>query len=176
MQRFTLDRQLQAAVVLTLVALWIVYLATIGPGVFPLDDAYITQHNALALIARNLQLSRRQRVIRVPRLVHLLLVALFGLVLPIGFSQDLVGWLAAIAYALGLLALARTMRVSAAWTLALVALGLSAASAPAQILNGLETGLAMAAITWTLVFAVQSFPTAERSRSCVACCPLSDRN
>jgi hypothetical protein len=144
-------------VVLTLAVLWIVYLAILGPGLYPLDDAYITQHNALALIAgKDANFPGVSALYGSTSLVHLLLVSLFGLVLPIGFGQDLVGWLAAIAYALGLLALARNMRVSATWALALAALGLSAASSPAQMLNGLETGLAMAAITWALAFAAQS--------------------
>ena len=62
-------------------------------------------------------------------------------------------WLAALAYALGLVRLARVHNATPPQALLLVLVGLAAGQTPHQLMNGLETGLALAALTWALALA-----------------------
>lgn len=127
-----------------------VALAVIRP-VFPVDDAYITLHNARALLAGGADpVYGGTAVDGATSLVHLALVAGFGLVFPLELGSNILTVLAVMAYALGLVQLARLLEASP-WLVA--GLGLLSAYLPYSLTNGLETGIAMAVVTWLIVLA-----------------------
>lgn len=139
----------------------------LAPGgiLFPLDDAYITLANARDLLTGQTGGFGVSPLVGATSLAHLAAVAGLGRVLPLEAAALVLNGAAAIAYALGLLRLAALWGLSARLSAGLVVLGLAAGNVPFHLFNGLETGLAMAAVTWTLVFAVQG----ARLRLAVLC-------
>jgi hypothetical protein len=130
-------------------------LVALGSPVFPVDDAYITLHNVRDLFAPEASPYPEATALHgATSAVHLALIALFSLVLPALWAQYVVGALAALAYALGLFRLGVVRGLSRPEAFLLSLLGLLVAETPHQLLNGLETGLALAAITWALVACV----------------------
>ncbi|MCX6367921.1 MAG: hypothetical protein NTX57_14630 [Armatimonadetes bacterium] len=129
--------------------------------VFPTDDAYITLHNAVVLVSGkpDPNFVGTAALCGSTSLVHVALTALFCLALPPLTALNLTLWLGILLYGLGLMRLAR-VHGAAPWQAALLMLaGLFAAQTPFQMLNGLETGLALAGVTWALVFASQEKST-----------------
>jgi hypothetical protein len=132
------------------VVLWTVH-AMSGPPVFPVDDAYITLHNARVLAgATDVNYAGVSAFVGATSVVHLLLVAALATVMPAAWALHAVMWLAVIGYALGLARLAFAFKASLLQALAFVVAGSLVAELPHQLLNGLETGLALAAMIWTL--------------------------
>jgi hypothetical protein len=127
--------------------------------VFPLDDAYITLHNARALLTGHDPAYGVPALVGATSAVHLALVASLGRLMELPLASLAVNVLAAVAYALGLARLALLVQPSRWVAAGLVGLGLLAANAPYHLLNGLETGLAMAAVTWALVLAASGSQT-----------------
>ena len=148
------DRALYAAITLLVLLAALLHRALVGSPVFPMDDAYITLHNAQVL-----HWGHDPNYFGTPALagatsaVHLALVALlmFALSPPVALWAAL--WLATLAYALGLVRLARVHGGSPAQASLLALVGLGAGQVPHQLMNGLETGLVLAAATWALVLA-----------------------
>jgi hypothetical protein len=152
------DRGAALALLGLVTALAVAHAAWIGP-LFPVDDAYITAHNARALVAgTDPNFPGVSPFQGATSAIHLVAVALFALVLPPAWALWAVAWLAIALYAAG------TLRLARAWNLgrwpagALVALALLAGRVPHQLLNGLETGLTLAALTWTLALASEPAP------------------
>ncbi len=146
-------RNLAALVVVALVVLAGAQVGVYGRPIFPVDDAYITLHNALSLRAGS-----DANYVGVPALVgatssvHVVVVSAL-LWLGDIWALWLAGWLAVIAYALGVIRLAKAFEASAPVALGLVVLSLLIGKTPHQLCNGLETGLAMAGVTWSLAWA-----------------------
>ncbi len=163
--RRTVDRRaglcagLCAALVLGLILLWWAR----GGWVFPLDDAYITIHNARVLIEGQDRNYGVPALVGASSLIHLALVTAVSLVLPGEAASYLVAGIGPVLFLAGLLTLGR--RLGLPWpegtALALVGLAFGAA----QFLNGLETGLVMAAVTWTLVLALEA-PSRRLALAC----------
>ncbi|MGE0747483.1 MAG: hypothetical protein AB7K86_19640 [Rhodospirillales bacterium] len=139
------------------------------PFAFPLDDAYLTLHNAKVLLA-----GADENYAGVPALagatslVHLAAVAaLAGLMTPVaaGFAVNA----AAVAlYVHGLAHLAFRTGGTPALAAILVVLGCATGYAPYHLFNGLETGLAMAAVTWALALAAAARPSRVLALLCGA--------
>ena len=85
--------------------------------------------------------------------VHLALIVLLMFALSPLVTLWAALWLATLAYALGLVRLARIHDASPAQALLLTLVGLAAGQVPHQLMNGLETELMLAAVTWALVLA-----------------------
>jgi hypothetical protein len=138
-----------------------IWLALLPGGIaFPLDDAYVTLHNATVVLSgvdRNF--AGVPALVGATSPVHLALIAGLMLLIPAGSASQVVGCLAAMAYAAGLVRLA--LQHGASLTLALITagIGLLAGYAPYHLSNGLETGMAMAAVTWSLVLAAHPGPS-----------------
>jgi len=124
-----------------------------GHVVFPTDDAFITLHNA-----RVLWLGSDPVYKGVPALVgatsgvHLALLMAFELLIPSDTTASfLLSTMAAAAYVLGLFSMSINACASRreATMIALAGLVLGG-SFPLLLLNGLETGLAMAAVAWNI--------------------------
>jgi hypothetical protein len=124
------------------------------PG-YGLDDAYITMHNARVLT----EYGGHDPVYGSPALIgatsslHLATMAALGLVLPLLTASQLLTAAGVIAYASGLWQFARGLAL-APWRCAvLTGVGLASGYLPFHLINGLETGWAMAAVIWTIVLA-----------------------
>lgn len=115
------------------------------PRSFPLDDAYITLHNARSLLGGEDRVFGVHPLIGATSAVHLAVIAALGLVLPLPVASLAVSAICGGLYALGL------WRLHPHW--AFVLTGLLAGYVPIQLLNGLETSMALAAATWALVLA-----------------------
>lgn len=133
---------------------WLLYLALIAApavswnGDFPLDDAYITMHNARALYAGADATYGLSPLTGATSLVHLLLVAILGLALPLPWASFVVSLGGAAGYAVALDRLAANLE---SWRRpALVSIGLAIGTVPNFLVNGLETSLAMAVVAWLL--------------------------
>lgn len=123
-------------------------------GGFPLDDAYITLHSAGVLWAGHDPNYDVPALVGITSPVHLALVAALMAVLPPVSAAEVAGALAVAAYACGLVALAGRVDPRSRWLPAFTLMvGLGTGYAPFQLANGLETGWAMAAVTWALVLA-----------------------
>ena len=101
-------------------------------------------------------------------IVHLALIALLLLALPPPFALYGAMWLGVLAYALGLVRLCQVGRVPPLAAPLVVLAGLLIGQGPYQLTNGLETGLAMAAVVWALALALED--TARRSRLLAGLC------
>lgn len=134
----------------TLALAWVAWLR--HPD-FPLDDAYIVQHSVDGLLHGG-----ETRFIGSTPLqgttspASLLLISALAIVLPTGWAQVVVTSIAAVLYLVGVFRLATDAGAEPTWAGLLAALALLVGNSLLQLLNGLETGLAMAAISWTLVW------------------------
>lgn len=151
------ERALYAAVALLVLMAALLHRVLLGgPPVFPMDDAYITLHNAQVLHwGHDPNYAGTPALAGATSAGHLALVALlmFALSPPVALWAAL--WLATLTYALGLVRLARVHGGSPAQALLLALVGLGAGQVPHQLMNGLETGLVLAAVTWALVLALE---------------------
>ncbi len=131
---------------------WVEYTRTFPSfPVFPMDDAYIVIHNAQVLLSgSDPNYPGSSALAGTTSEVHLALVS--GLMLFLHPRVALLAalWLAALLYALGLVRLARVNGASRVAAAGIAALGLIAGQAPHHLMNGLETGLMLAAVTWAL--------------------------
>ena len=85
-----------AAVAALVAACWAVW---IGSPAFPLDDAYISQHSAEALLRNEeWRFVGSAPLQGVTSIAHVAVLALFGLLMPIPIAQMLLACLAFIAY------------------------------------------------------------------------------
>jgi hypothetical protein len=156
----TVSQQLQRRVC------WIAALAPVLAGLllalpgglaFPIDDAYITLHNADVMLSgadRNFAGASALHGATSP--LHLALVAGAALLLPLPLASLLVCLLGAALYGLGLARLAFALGGSIRLAAMATGLGILACATPFHLLNGLETGLAMAAVTWSLLLALRA--------------------
>jgi len=117
---------------------------------FPVDDAWITLHNARSLIAGSDLVYGVSPLVGATSAAHLALMALLGLAVPLPLASLILGLAAAFTYAL---ALDRALGNAGARAPVLVLAGLLAGSVPLQLLNGLETGMAMATVAGLLALA-----------------------
>lgn len=140
------------AVGITVVLLGIGHFVWLGEVIFPVDDAYITQRNARFLFSGHDPAWPDATPLHgTTSVIHVVLIALVALVLPVQLAQCSIAIIASALYAMGLVELSRTYSKSRALSLALATTGLLTARVIHQLLNGLETGLTMAAIIWILI-------------------------
>ena len=157
---------LYAAVGALVAILWTLH-AAFMPVVFPVDDAYITLHNAAVLVEGADPNYGVSGLVGATSLLHLAMVAAFALVMPAEWALHTVMWLGVLAYATGALRLAFVHQASVSEALLILVAGCLAAEVPHQLMNGLETGWAMAALVWTMACASE---TLDRSRMTAALC------
>lgn len=127
---------------------------------FPLDDAYITLHNANVLRAgvdRNFP--GVSPLYGSTSLVHLALVSFVSVAINPPLASTLICLAAAMLYLLGIRSLAAELGASDRLAVAAIVVGGLSGLTPYHLLNGLETGLALAIVTWALLFATRSTPS-----------------
>jgi hypothetical protein len=149
------DGWLYAAAAAFVLALFLLHRNLLGAApVFPMDDAYITLHNAEAFwLGGDPNYANASPLTGATSVVHLGLVILLASLFPAITAQVVVMWLAVLAYALGLARLCRANKTPPGLTALVTLVGLFAGQTPYQLTNGLETGLAMAAVVWALALA-----------------------
>jgi hypothetical protein len=119
--------------------------------VFPVDDAYITQHNALALLrGTDRQFPESTPLHGATSLLHTLLVAAFAIPLSPDWALYCATWFSIGLYAWGLLELCKSLHLDVFRAFLLLASAACFGRSPHQLTNGLETGLTLAAVAWTL--------------------------
>jgi hypothetical protein len=139
---------------LAVVALCILYQRMPGSLGHPLDDSYISLHSAQVLHWGNdPNFPNTPPLVGITNAPYVLLLWPLLLELPPLIALEAASWLGILCYALGLVALGRAIRLPPWATLALAALGLTIAKVPYQLLNGVETGMAMAVTVWILALA-----------------------
>ena len=153
------QRGFYIAVTLAVVVAFVGFRVHLGTPVFPVDDAYITLHNAVSLRdGHDVNYPGTSPLVGATSAVHLLIVALFTLVLPPLEALYTVTWLGILGWTLALARMAFVHGASIARAALLVAVGVLVAKTPHQLLNGLETGMAMGALAWTLAEASDRAP------------------
>jgi hypothetical protein len=130
------------AVFALILALW--------PDTFLLDDAYITLCNARAVLEGSDPVYRISPLIGATSAMHLAMIVILGFALPLPLASAVVGALSAVLYGAGLRAMARSLGCSGYRLALTVGVGLLVGYQPLHYFNGLETGLAMAAVAWGL--------------------------
>jgi hypothetical protein len=139
-----------ALLLLLLIAFFIDLRATDYP-LFPVDDAYTTLHNAEVLQAgEDKNFGDVSPLTGATSAVHLVLVAGLLNFFPSAWASFAAAWIAAVLYALALAYLAFVHRASPLLAAMVVVVGLGVGLTLHQLFNGLETGLAMAGLTWAL--------------------------
>ncbi|MBO0693577.1 MAG: hypothetical protein J2P58_11820 [Acidimicrobiaceae bacterium] len=137
--------------------LFVIITAIYGNPILPTDDAYITVHDAQVLIyhaGHDPNYAGVSPLSGETSLVHLALITLF---LPAGgeWASFVVSWLGILAYTLGVVRLTRIFKAGPAVTTLTVAVAVTTGVMGYQLLNGLETGLAMATGVWLLSLALE---------------------
>ena len=148
---------------------WLVHRIAFGEPILPVDDAYITLHNALSFWQPDLAYPETPPLVGSTSGWHTLLIALAALALaPTSASYAMAG-AAMVVYALGVVHLARALDLDRWLVLPMVAAGLLVGDLPHHLFNGLETGLALAALTWTLALWCSPASTRRDAALAVLC-------
>ncbi len=127
--------------------------------VFPLDDAYITLHNARALLSGQDENYDVSPLIGATSPIHLALTALAMQAIPQPALAALtLNTLGAAAYLLGAVALAAQRKLDPWQAVAVLAIAAGTGFSAYHLYNGLETSWAMAGVIWALVMAGRSQP------------------
>ncbi|MEX0277761.1 MAG: hypothetical protein AB3N19_09605 [Ruegeria sp.] len=122
------------------------------PVWFPLDDAYITIGNVETFRSGQTDLYGNDGPTGASSLIHFLALLLLSLIIDTPIASLLLSLLSGAFYAVGLWLLLRAVSTSRTVVAFGTITGLLAGNAWPQVLNGLETGMAMAAITWAFYF------------------------
>ncbi|WP_147021925.1 hypothetical protein [Microvirga aerophila] len=130
-----------------------------APFVFPLDDAYITLHNAQVLRSGSDVNYNVSALSGATSLIHLAAVTGFMSLAPAALASFLVATVGFGAYAQGAAALAFRHGLSIQVTSLVVVIALMTGYTAHHLFNGLETGGVLAAVTWTLVLATSPHPS-----------------
>lgn len=145
--------EMTLAITVNIIA-WCALYGTTWAPVFVYDDSYITLSNALALVG-HANPYESTALAGSTSLIHVFVVAALALALPPETALGASCFIAGTLYLAGLLALGRAAGASLA-SRALVAILCSwAGLSMFHVYNGLETGLALAAICWSLTWMVQ---------------------
>ena len=142
------------ATALTLFCVLLLTLLLVLPKRFAIDDAYITLHNARVLMSGVRDpMYGTSYLVGATSAIHLALLALAGLLFPLPTASFVILLVAILLYAVGLERLARDAGLTGWKPFAIVLIGLLWGNSVIHLLNGLETGIAMAAVTWLLLLA-----------------------
>ena len=125
-----------------------------------MDDAYITVHNAQVLVqGSDPNYPGTPALVGATSVIHTLMAAGLMKALPPLWALMVVQWIGILLYALGVTRLSRSKSLPGTISVLLLLVALLVFGTAYQLLNGLETGWAMAAMVWALSFAAQSKPS-----------------
>lgn len=150
-QRF--HKLLYIFVPVVLVTLFLIMAVVYGAPVFQFDDSYITLHNAQVLLWGADPNYESPALVGATSVVHTVVVTGLLVLLPPLWALMVAQWIGVLLYALGVIYLGQIKRVSTFGTVLLLISAILLPGTPYQLLNGLETGLMMAAAVWSLALA-----------------------
>lgn len=131
------------------IAAWFHWL---GQPDYPLDDAYIVQYIVERLLHGGVsRFAEAAPFDGATSPVHVLLITLLAIWLPVDWAQLLLAASSFLLYVYGVFCLARREHISVAESAIVAALSALSGLSLYHFMNGLETGLAMAAIVWALL-------------------------
>lgn len=133
----------------TLAIACIVHAFALGP-VFPVDDAYISLHNAMAAVGGEKSYLGVSPFAGATSTVHVALIAALLSVARPPVALLAATWIATFLWVLGVLRLAFSKGASVLQGAVLAVISVTAGNLVYQLLNGLETGLGLAAVVWSL--------------------------
>jgi len=158
------SRRLTYVVACVLLALTCaVHATTLGP-VFPVDDAYISLHNAMAFVDGEKNYVGVSPFAGATSTVHLVLIAALLSVAKPPVALLTGTWIAIVLWVLGVIRLAFSRGASVLQAAALALVAVTAGNLVYQLLNGLETGLGMAFVVWSLALVDAQSSTARAVR------------
>lgn len=145
-------RQPVAWVLLAGLAVVVLWFIRLGQPDFPLDDAYIVQHSVDGLLhGGETRFAEATPIHGVTSPVHFLLMSVLGVLMPVAWGQMFIAGGATLLFIAGVFCLAHREGMTTLDSSMLTALSVLAGLSLFHFMNGLETGLAMAAISWTLI-------------------------
>jgi hypothetical protein len=130
-------------------ALALLHWRRLGGPAFPIDDAYIVLSNVRALTEGAPNFPGAPPITGATSLLHTLAAVPFALLLGPEAGLWTLTWLGVAAAATGAVAMGRAVGLSPTWAVALAAASLCTGQSAGVLLNGLETGWALAALFWT---------------------------
>jgi hypothetical protein len=137
---------------LILLTLWACYAHSFNPPIFPLDDGYIILHNAKVMhLGFDPNYQGSSALDGTTSAIYLALIALLIFWVSPLWALITAGWLGTICYALLLSRLAFIYSASILQTILFCIIGLLIGFVTFQFFNGLETVIAFAALTATLI-------------------------
>jgi len=126
---------------------------------FPVDDAYITLHNAGVLLSgTDINYPKISALSGTTSLIHLAVVSSLMLLVPPLWALWVAAWVGVFLYVSGILFLCFVWKARPWQAGLLVFIGLILGLMPLQLLNGLETGLTIASVTFALALASERSP------------------
>lgn len=141
-------------VLLTAVLAWLYTRSVGGDPIFPVDDAYISLHNAEVLLTGDdTQFVGTPALVGSTSALHVVLSAVFQLFFTPLWAHWVVMCLGFLAFALSVLRLGFVLGASAPEALLLVAASMVLGQMPHQLANGLETSWALAGLTLAIAAA-----------------------
>ncbi|MEM1431762.1 MAG: hypothetical protein AAGG09_20075, partial [Pseudomonadota bacterium] len=129
----------------------VAYLGVLDGPKFRLDDAYIVLNNAAALFATDTAFPETPALHGSTSFLHTVAAALFGAVLSPETGLMVLAWMGLGLFGAGVLELARSAGLSLPMRALLAATAVTTGDLVQVHLNGLETGFAMATVTWLIV-------------------------
>jgi hypothetical protein len=139
---------------------WVDTQSLLQKQLFDLDDPYITLHNAQVLLSgHDSSYGPTHPLVGATSAIHLAVVTVLLVLFGAGWALHLANWIGIALYAAGIARLAAQHRIVGLRALLLIAAGFLVAETMPVLLNGMETGLAMAGIVWALVAATTPKPT-----------------
>lgn len=123
-----------------------------GIGNYALDDAYIVEHSVKGILANHesrFMGSTPWEGVTSP--VYVGVITIVSLLIPIQFSHWIVSALSTLLMVSGWYLICRRNSLNNTLAMAVAIISLLAGFTYYQLTNGLETGMAMAALTWTLL-------------------------
>ena len=123
------------------------------PIAFPLDDAYITIANAHQILTAQVDGFGQNQPTGATSLIHLIMLAALGTVVDLPTASFILATIAASLYVVGLYRLLRLLSANEVLASLGTLGGFLGGAAWFQLMNGLETGLAMAAVAWAAYLA-----------------------
>lgn len=128
----------------------------VGVPVFPVDDAYITLHNALIVAGRHQEhFIGADAFSGATSFAHTLLVAVFARWFPAETALSVTGLIGAMTYAFALVGIALRSGHGALAAGIIAFVGLASGYMSHHLTNGLETSWVLAAVAWCVYLAME---------------------
>ncbi|MBQ9259792.1 MAG: hypothetical protein IJ187_08095 [Neisseriaceae bacterium] len=145
---------LTLSVILSVTLVYVLYLyAILGFGISPgMDDAYIVEHSVKGILSgQETSYINSSPWDGVTSPVYVFILVLFSTIMPVTYAHYLISALSILWLVAGWFILCKKHQLNDIVTIFIISITLSIGVTTYQLLNGLETGMAMAVLTWLLI-------------------------